>query len=704
MTRQPLKRYHPILIYAYLGLVFLLWENTISSLLGIYHLELRRTLAGVVYYILMFVVFGGVAEVLALLCRRFLPRIDWPGSRYTWLLTLVLLAVWYRVARLLLTGFLNIYTLFGTIAIILLILATALLFGYWINRRFARHFETGVHSDFTKLFTYSFGLVLFATASTKIMVRYFPYNVVALHNLVVLVLLLIASVLITWALSRWMGSMKSLNRFLLLTPIVVTAMVVVLPAIISGKYAESSSSRENTAHRPNVIILLFDALRADHVGACGGAAGQTPFIDSLALRGRAYSNCYSTSSWTFPTMVSLLTSQFPNRMQLSDRGQLAKDVPTLVDVLRSESYECIGLSANVNLSPLHGFARSFDRFRLLPPKGPKQLLFPTRIGPLDIGYGPIRLSMELAYQLDFMNLNSVAADWRQMNALAIDVLEDHNNKPTFLYMHYIEPHQPYYTEPLSGCILDLEMLSYPILARLYQHKQPVKLAALESSVIKKLHGRYQQGVRHVDQAVQDMVENLERLGLADNTILVIVSDHGEEFYEHGLWDHGWTLYKEVLEIPLIIIPPQGWTFKLPEQNVDVSIMDIAPTILDLVNSDEKLPNAQGWSLLNPYPHEERPHYLALESPEGLWRGVKIGTKKVLIKDYHETDQIDTMYFDLAVDPGEYENLYEPGNAIIDSLAVMISRETDHLLEIPEHSPDELSREEIKQLRALGYLN
>ena len=301
---------------------------------------------------------------------------------------------------------------------------------------------------------------------------------------------------------------------------------------------------------PNVVIVVVDTLRADRVGANGNRQSFTPFLDELAGRGTTFANAYATSSWTCPSVASLLTSRYaPQHRTVAFESVLAADEVTLSEVLAQRGYVAGGFSANIRLAASYGYGQGFARWEAyLPP--PTQLKV----------RGP--------------ELRRQALKW-------LDQRSGDASTPLVLYLQYMEPHAPY--EPPE-----------PYRSRLGRHLGEVDSAAankillqsgyrgvgLSSLQVDALASLYDGEVAAVDTEIRVLLGELEKRGVLRNAIVVVTSDHGEEFGEHGTYGHGATLYQAAIRIPLIIVAPDVPGGGVVAENV--SLLDLAPTLLDLL--------------------------------------------------------------------------------------------------------------------------
>lgn len=326
-----------------------------------------------------------------------------------------------------------------------------------------------------------------------------------------------------------------------------------------------------SSERPDVIIVLVDTLRADHVGALGGPEDITPHLDRLASRGLVFTQTFSQSSFTPPSVASMFTSRMPHQLGIKNQNYLPEKAYTMAERFREQGYITGAVSSNWIISPESNFDQGFDSFVLHP-------------APMRSYYGR-------------------SAAW--LTDEAIDWLSKENRRPAFLYLHYSDPHIPYLA-PL-GHMADHSRLRFADYFRLL----PAELSlaaylnapfigsfksslAMKESYLNAYKSLYSAEVRYWDAEFDRLLKFLANSGRMDRTLLIITSDHGEEFLEHGYYLHGFTLYNEVIHVPLVLSGPN-----LRGRRVDrvVQVADIFPTLEDMLGW-EKTADITGRSLLN----------------------------------------------------------------------------------------------------------
>ncbi|HEX4495368.1 MAG TPA: sulfatase [Thermoanaerobaculia bacterium] len=383
----------------------------------------------------------------------------------------------------------------------------------------------------------------------------------------------------------------------------------------------SGHPHQRTARRDNVVVVVIDTLRQDHLATYGYARDTAPFLGELARQGAVFDGV-TPAPWTKPATLALLTGLHPVRHQAFDRlDALPAAAVTLAQRLRGEGYQTFAASANGWVSRAFGFDRGFDTFL----------------------YRDSLKSGELNRQLLPM-LGRLKA-------------------PFFLYVHYIDPHAPYtpdrgwdgkpLPEPLRSRPVTIEELD----ATHFVHRSPELMA--------RARDLYDGEIRQADEGLRALVSTLARQGLMKNTVLVVAADHGEELGEHGRMSHGQTVYQEVLRVPLVIRAPG--LIAAGQRLGRASLLDVVPTLLDLlgVRRPENDKSLDGVSLAGLLTQglapatDDRPFLSHLDFVDGTGLALTQGRWKLVLGKNPYRKEL----FDLRTDPAETHNLLgEPGSA------------------------------------------
>ncbi len=325
-----------------------------------------------------------------------------------------------------------------------------------------------------------------------------------------------------------------------------SGLVLKRPAIAAPRVAKADSPAAPgpvPEGRPlNVVLYLVDTLRADRLGCYGYGKPVSPRIDAFAREATLFRHAVAQSPWTRPSMATILTGLLPRTHGVHrKRHALSSEAVTLAEALKQQGYETAGFVTNGNVARSFGFGQGFDTYELLPRK-----------------------------RSAAMDVHARAAAW----------LEDEKDAPFFLYLHTVEPHAPYdppetFRRRFAPQVQDEALTRMNLLKRLQERKVPAT-----PELRRDLLALYDAEVAANDAAFGELIDLLVRKGLWEDTLIVFVSDHGEEFLDHGGWEHGKTLHTEMLDVPLIVRIPGIGKGKVLERQAQHA--DLVPTILSAV--------------------------------------------------------------------------------------------------------------------------
>ena len=309
---------------------------------------------------------------------------------------------------------------------------------------------------------------------------------------------------------------------------------------------------------PNVLLIVVDSLRADHVRPSPEEGPvSTPALAALAQEGVFFEQAYAPASWTRSSTASLLTSMLPSSHK-ADRAasSLSDEAITLAEVLQERGWVTGGMPNSLHVTRSYNFQQGYDWFHYLEPA--------TLFGATESATR-LRVYRVLARIRERLEGRSPLVFECYQPAVAVldrarQFLRAQGAGRWFLHVHMMDPHEPYF-EPFPG-------------TRVVRRERDAPPSAAEQEQVRGLYGGE---VAAVDQELGLFFRWLVEEGLWDDTLVVLTSDHGEEFGEHGGWWHGETLYDEVLHVPLIVKRQQGWSAgtMVPWQ---VRLIDVAPTV------------------------------------------------------------------------------------------------------------------------------
>lgn len=436
-------------------------------------------------------------------------------------------------------------------------------------------------------------------------------------------------------------------------PFIIITLIALLPALQTGCKGKVSGSE------PNVVLIVLDAMRADHLPFYGYPKNTAPFLTELASCGVVFENAFSTSSWTAPATASIFTSLYPFQHSVTtgyltsmghklELNRIPENVETITELLKKNGYKTYCIGDNINICEAMGFDQGFDRFK------------------------------------SFLYKDELEMD-RQLVAWSEEIKAQ---KKYFLYIHYNDTHFPYHPrEPW------------------YEEKKGYK-----DNII----SLYDSEISYVDAKIEKMYE---LFGWDRNTLFIVVADHGEEFWDHlNKVGHGSSLYDEVLRVPfLICFPGEHPTQK--RIKINVSNMDVLPTVRNYLGlATEQV--ASGINLMplirgNAMEAKSRFLFSHLIHNYRSKNGFKKTIFKSIIHDdwkhifcYNETTKkhYRKELFDLSADPGEERNLYEKNNKTASQLLFKLNTFEKNCIRFTSKIKNiNLDKEKIDELKSLGYV-
>jgi len=406
--------------------------------------------------------------------------------------------------------------------------------------------------------------------------------------------------------------------------------------------------------QPNVIIYLVDALRPDRLGCYGNTNGLTPSIDSLAREGTVFLRAYSASTWTNPSVPSLLLGVLPDVHGAGISGHRAREgIPSLAEVLAKAGYATASYIANGYGGTFTGLDRGFDQVRCLDGASSARLLARN------------------------------PENW----------ILHHREQPFFLYVHAMDPHAPYAPEGEDFCDFDPVVGGEP--CEWDRRYDPEELKGKVTPEGRR--ARYDAQVRDADRILGRLLTRLDDLGLSDNTIVLLVADHGEFLGEGGIWGHGGPPRIEVLQVPMV------WRWRdgdIARARVEepVSLVDVFPTILAAVGLHEVAPgHLQGMNLLdvlgtgNGAPLKGR----SIWSTDGRVKSVIRGNEQFLSTGER---------FAMSPETGKWASQPASRGRVIAEFSSWPNFTLLPRVPAERSRKVEVSHEEMEAFRALGYVN
>ena len=434
-----------------------------------------------------------------------------------------------------------------------------------------------------------------------------------------------------------------------------------LPAPRPSAPVKSTDRVRAPERPPDVVVVLIDTLRTDHLSLHGYDRPTSPELVAFAQVATDYRRAYAQAPWTAPSVASLMTSRYPREVGVRDApAKLALETRTLAAVLRQHGYRTEAVSTNILISKKYGYDVGFDRF--------------------------VELYLSRAPSIPTSRLVTDSA----LSAAR----EASEAQPLFLYVHYFDPHYDYLVHPgFRRFEPGLSREDVILREAAPFHYLRAKFARdLDERRMVEARAYYDSDIEFTDHHVGRLLSGLRGLRRFDNAVIVIVADHGEEFLDHGEIGHSVALYDELLHVPLLIKAP--FQTRGDRQPLPVALLDVAPTILDLAGLPPE-PTHRGASLRTAGP--ARPIFASTFRPSPKVALVQGRFKAVLDRDAHDFE-----LFDLLADPHEQHSLARERPTLAGMLRFQLERWDEGEFLGTTSTPATLTEDERALLRALGY--
>ncbi len=451
----------------------------------------------------------------------------------------------------------------------------------------------------------------------------------------------------------------------------------------------------------NVLVVLFDTLRADYLEPYGSQTVKTPALTQFAQRGFSFDQAHANASWTRPSVASLWTGLHPSGHTVLDpNSSLPESVPYLPELFAESGYLTLAVSNNAHFSKEFGFGRGYAHLFDY---------FAERDSTLVEAPSP------------------EAQAGRVWDRFLAQGFEAQDEKPVFAVLHEIDPHSPYaapapysemydfgYSGNVDGWLK--EYTEHLLVFKAVNDHGPW----LDESAKREIRSLYSAEVSFIDGYFGALLERLEASGQRDRTLVVFLSDHGEQLFDHGIWGHGRSLYQEEVQVPLIfslpgVLPEGGRSEAL------VQLADVAPTLLDMmglavpetIHGKSLLPEMLGmpaaagsppsiyaWSNLLLY--DEGTNYYRSKKLTSLrfgeWKLVRTSQRKGQLHHAYEL-------YDLENDPDEKNDRWAERPVAAHTLRQMLESKIslDAKMQFSPVEAEPLDSEVHENLRALGYV-
>jgi arylsulfatase A-like enzyme len=381
---------------------------------------------------------------------------------------------------------------------------------------------------------------------------------------------------------RWFQNnvTNALNRIQRTLPALVAIAIIAFLAIEGTTWLRERSAIAKlpaaAPGSPNVLVVVIDTLRADHLPIYGYNRETSPHLDAIAKQGVTFEEAITPSPWTLGSHASLLTGRYPHEHGIDHEVALDRKFPTLPEIFDAHGYRTGGFSANLyyfarRTGLTRGFVHFEDYFYSV-----GDMFFRTLWGRVLNKYAP-----------DNPRFDELYARKRapQVNEELLNWVDQDRSRPFFAFINYFDVHEPYlplhpYREMFYGASAKEAPPSPDQGIKRKEHPYLYRLSRMSPQDFQHQIDAYDGGIYYVDEQIANLFAELQKRGLSQNTLVVITSDHGECLGDHGLLTHWNALYRELVHVPLVYY----WPGKIPagvRVNKTVSAASLPATVLQL---------------------------------------------------------------------------------------------------------------------------
>jgi arylsulfatase A-like enzyme len=375
----------------------------------------------------------------------------------------------------------------------------------------------------------------------------------------------------------------------LLVAILITTMVLTIGGRVWPEYRQKSALPPPRSGAQNVMVVVWDTVRAANTSLYGYRRPTTPNLERLATRGVRFNLAFSTSPWTLPSHASMFTGRWPHELGVNWKSPVRDGVPTLAGYLASRGYDTAGFVANLDYcSRETGLARGFAHYEDFP------------FSVFDVFTRYIALGRRLEASLWTSTIDAwvekQTGHWYNLiprsreHVKNADTINDaflnwlarrpQSQRPFFAFLNYNDAHSPYEVPDPSIPGFGLRPTTSSQRQTL-QGFTGIDKTTLSTDDVRMATDIYDDCIAHLDRRLGSLLDELDRKGVLENTLVIVTSDHGEHLGDHRLFFHGCSLYRQLVQVPLVIVGKRG----IPEGRSvtePVSLSDIPATVIDLL--------------------------------------------------------------------------------------------------------------------------
>ena len=532
------------------------------------------------------------------------------------------------------------------------------------------------------------GVILWSTREIGFaMVRLMATSSVGLPYLGLLVGVVLAAIL-------WGGALHRRKRALLAgrsgRVAFILLLLVLIGAFLAGRSTRSAPSASDRREGPNVVMIVLDALRADYVSSYGYERSTTPHMDSLADEGVVFDVAYSHGNRTIIAMPALFTSMYPSFHGAMGYKELISPLPpnrvTLAEMLNDAGYTTVALMTNIHLKSVFNMTQGFDRVDEF--NGGCYDLTVFRL---------LRKAGLIETPMFAVTAHPVAGE---VSDAGIEWLGHIKDRPFFLYLHYMDTHHPYTPPPEfarkfattreGATASELFMETVNLLGDQAQED-------LDEQGLQQLKDYYAASIAYADYEIGRVIDAVRALPDDRETIVVVTSDHGDEFLEHGTLYHNNIVIEELIRVPLIFWSSRG-TGAGTRVAAPVRHIDVMPTLADMTGTVSP-PEAEGVSLIPLINGDSDKHDVSIIAEGDFCTALIRDNWKLVYVD--STDSYGL--YDLASEEGERRDLSSRNRDVLEAMKLELDEYMENAWSSRQRIHREADPETLEQLRKLGYL-
>ena len=443
---------------------------------------------------------------------------------------------------------------------------------------------------------------------------------------------------------------RSIMSWLMGGALVVAGIALyVVPRLTGLRAVELADVAEpGDAKGLNVVLVTLDTTRADHLGCYGYSRNVSPHIDALMEHGVRFDHAFTAVPVTLPAHTTIMTGRYPYHHGVRNNGtyEVPKSERTLAEVLRDQGYATAAFVSAFVLDKRYGINQGFDTYDF------------------EVSAEGQRMVRSLACEREAHHVTTAAIEWLQQRQ------RTDSKRPFFMWVHYYDPHSPYRS---------------PLIDEEANESMP-------------LVDRYDAEINFMDLHFGRLVDAMKKQGIFENTLLVMVADHGEMLGEHGETEHGGFIYESAMHVGLVFASPALFDAGYRVNDQVVATADILPTTLSLLGI-EPPDSLDGVDLLTAAADPDRAVYIETKyTMESMGAAPLYGLRRLRDKFIHAPLP---EYYDLEEDPEEQRNLFGRDDPQIVELQSRLTKIMEEFSEAPEAART-ISPDEVARLRALGY--